>query len=345
MNRKINSLKQTTIKDVAQAAGVSIATVSRVLNKQAGVSKELSEKVQVAVDQLNYQLNGIAKALKSSQSRSIGLIIPDIENPFFPALVRGVEDAAQKQGYAIILCNTDGKPEEEERYLKFLLSKQVDGILFVGNLKFEQNKSWLSALSVPLVLLDRRIEDAPFSTILVDNELGASMAVDHLIKLGRYQIAIVGGKPESPASMERVNGAMNRLKDHGYPLGEHLLLTGYFTFEGGYQAAEKLINSGESFDAVFAANDMMAIGVIECLGKYGRRVPDDVAVVGFDDIRMAAWYKPSLTTVKQPVYDMGQVAVRIMVEHITGVRADCKDEILKPELIVRQSSGGKGELS
>lgn len=344
MNRKKNSSKLTTIKDVAQAAGVSIATVSRVLNKQAGVSKELSEQVQVAVEQLNYQLNGIAKALKSSQSRSIGLIIPDIENPFFPALVRGVEDAAQKQGYAVILCNTDGKPEEEDRYLKFLLSKQVDGILFVGNLKFEQNKSWLSALPVPLLLLDRRIEHAPFSTVMVDNELGASMAVDHLIKQGRQRIAIIGGKPGSPTSMERINGAMKSLKAHGYSSEEQLLLTGYFTFEGGYEATENLITSGQFFDAIFAANDLMAIGIIECLGKYGRRVPDDVAVVGFDDIRMAAWYKPSLTTVKQPVYDMGQVAVRLMVEHITGAITDCNHKILKPELIVRQSSGGKGDM-
>ncbi|WP_378956118.1 LacI family DNA-binding transcriptional regulator [Pelosinus sp. sgz500959] len=345
MNRKANNLKQITIKDVAQAAGVSIATVSRVLNQQEGVSKELSEQVQIAVKQLNYQINGIAKALKSSQSRSIGLIIPDIENPFFPALVRGVEDAAQKQGYAVILCNTDGKPEEEERYLKFLLSKQVDGILFLGNLKFSQNRSWLSALSVPLVLVDRRMKDAPFSTVLVDNGLGASMAVDHLIAQGRQHIAIVGGKPESPTSMERVNGAMNCLKSHGYSSNESLILTGYFSFEGGYQATESLINSGQFFDAIFAANDMMAIGAIECLANYGKRVPDDVAVIGFDDIRMAAWYKPSLTTIKQPVYDMGQVAVKLIVDHITGVITDCNDEILKPELIVRQSSGGKGDRS
>jgi len=255
-----------------------------------------------------------------------------------------VEDAAQKQGYAVILCNTDGKPEEEDRYLKFLLSKQVDGILFVGNLKFAQNENWLSALPVPLVLLDRRMKDAPFSTVLIDNELGASMAVDHLIKQGRQRIAIIGGKPESFTSMERVNGALKSLKTHGYSAEEHLLLNGYFTFEGGYQAIEGVIKSGQFFDAVFAANDLMAIGVIECLGKYGRHVPDDVAVVGFDDICMATWYKPSLTTVKQPVYDMGQVAVRIIVEHITGVTKDCNDKILKPELIVRQSSGGKGDM-
>jgi LacI family transcriptional regulator len=342
LNEKTEQLKQATIKDVAIEAGVSIATVSRVLNEQTGVSNELSEQVQMAVQKLNYRPNGIARALKVAKSRCIGLIIPDIENPFFPALVRGVEDAAQKQGYAVMLCNTDGKVEEEKAYLKFLLSKQVDGILFVGNLNYEKNKNWLSTLPVPLVLLDRPMPGAPFATILVDNELGAALAMDHLIKAGRRQIGIIGGKSESATSNQRINGALRRLANHGYYFDEQLLGIGYFTFDGGYQAIEKWILNGQLFDAVFVANDMMAIGAIECLRKYGKQVPDDVAIVGFDDIRMAEWYKPTLTTVKQPVYEMGQVAVRIVVEQIKGGTAKVGNEILKPELIVRHSSGGKG---
>lgn len=343
MSRRIDPSKQTTIKEVALEAGVSIATVSRVLNEQAGVSTELSEQVQAAVRKLNYRPNGIARALKISKSRCIGLIIPDIENPFFPALVRGVEDAAQKQGYAVILCNTDGKPDEEKAYLKFLLSKQVDGILFVGNLNYEKNKHWLSTLPVPFVLLDRPMPGAPFPTVLVDNELGALLAVNHLIEEGRRHIGIITGKSHSATSNERIHGALQSLKNHGYFFDEQLLSTGYFTFDGGYMAAEKLISSGHEFDAIFVANDMMAIGAIECLRKYGKQVPNDVAVVGFDDIRMAEWYQPSLTTVKQPVYDMGQVAVRIMVEQIKGVGNGDQHRILKPELIIRQSSSKKGE--
>lgn len=344
LSRRIDLSKQATIKEVALEAGVSIATVSRVLNEQNSVSIELSEQVQAAVQKLNYRPNGIARALKISKSRCIGLIIPDIENPFFPALVRGVEDAAQKQGYAVILCNTDGKPEEEKAYLKFLLSKQVDGILFVGNLNYEENKNWLSILPVPLVLLDRPMSGAPFPTVLVDNELGALLAVDHLIKEGRCHIGIIGGKSHSSTSNQRVHGAMQSLKNHGYSFDEQLLGTGHFTFDGGYQAAETLISSGHFFDAIFVANDMMAIGVIECLRKYGKQVPSDVAIVGFDDIRMAEWYQPSLTTVKQPVYDMGQVAVKIMVEQIKGASFDNNHRILEPKLIIRHSSSGKGEI-
>lgn len=343
MQIKTELLKQTTIKDVAIEAGVSIATVSRVLNGQSGVSIELNTQVNKAVQKLNYRPNGIARALKISKSRCVGLIIPDIENPFFPALVRGVEDAAQKQGYAVMLCNTDGKEEEEKTYLKFLLNKQVDGILFVGNLDYEENKNWLSTLPIPLVLLDRPMPGAPFHTVLVDNELGALLAVDHLINAGRKQIGIIGGKSQSSTSKQRISGALQSLKNHNYSFNPQLLATGPFTFDGGYQATEKLIRSGQHFDAIFAGNDMMAIGAIECLGKYGRQVPADVAVVGFDDIRMAEWYKPSLTTVKQPVYEMGQIAVKIMVEQIIGELTSEKNSILKPELIIRCSSGGKGE--
>lgn len=343
LKKKIDSSKSTTIKEVGIEAGVSIATVSRVLNGQSGVSEELIALVQAAVTKLNYRPNGIARALKISRSRCIGLIIPDIENPFFPALVRGVEDAAQKQGYAVILCNTDGKAEDEKSYLKFLLSKQVDGILFVGNLSYEKNKSWLSTLPVPLVLLDRPMLGAPFATVLVDNELGALLAVDHLIKNGKRHIGIISGKHQSLTSEQRIAGALQSLKNHGYSFNEQLLGTGDFTFDGGYQATEILISTGQPFDAVFVANDMMAIGVVECLRKYGKEVPDQVAIVGFDDIPMAKWYKPSLTTVKQPVYEMGQVAVRIMVEQIKSGITKENNKILTPELIVRQSSGGKGE--
>jgi len=338
----MNGIKQTTIKDVAQEAGVSIATVSRVLNEQSGVSKELVEQVKVAVQKLNYQPNAIARALKNSESRSIGLIIPDIENPFFPALVRGVEDAMQEIGYAVILCNTDGQPEAEERYIKFLLSKQVDGILFVGNLNFVQNP-WLAALPVPMILLDRKIVGAPFPTVLVDNELGAFMVVEHLIKQGRHHIAIISGKSQSPISIDRVNGAIRALTMYGYPCPKQSILNSYFTFEGGYQAVNDLIANEIFFDGIFAANDMMAIGAIECLTKYGRHVPDDVAVVGFDDIRLAAWYKPSLTTVRQPVYEMGQIAVQSLVEQLTHSKTETFDKILKPELVIRRSSGGKGD--
>ena len=336
--------KRATIKDVAQAANVSIATVSRILNGQSGVSDELVDQVQDAVRKLNYRPNAAARALKVQKSRSIGLIIPDIENPFFPALVRGVEDAAQVHGYALTLCNTDGKAEEEKRYIKFLLNKQVDGILFVGNSRcFVDDDPELLAGDVPIVLLDRRIEGVPFSTVMIDNSAGAYMAAEHLLQQGRRRIAMVGGRADSPTNLERVEGYRQALQAYGVSYQPALVTNNEFTFEGGYIGAEFLLSSGEAFDAVFAANDMMAVGVIECLLKHGRRVPEDVAVIGFDDIRMASWYKPSLTTIHQPVYEMGRMAVEMLLSHMQKPALTAQNVMLQPELIVRQSSGRKGQ--
>jgi LacI family transcriptional regulator len=336
-----NEVKRITIKDVAEAAGVSIATVSRILNGQEGVSGALAAQVQAAVANLNYQPNGVARALKNRKSRSIGLIIPDIENPFFPALVRGVEDAAQRSGYALILCNTDGRGEEETKYIKFLLSKQVDGILFAGNLTYDEWRKSIPANNVPVVLVDRRMEGAPFDTVVVNNRLGAFMAVEHLICQGRRRIATIAGRVNSPNGRERLEGYAQALKYYGYEYREQFVHYGQFTFESGYQATEELLNSGREFDALFAANDLMAIGAIECLLKNGRRIPDDVAVAGFDNIRMAGWYKPSLTTVSQPVYKMGQMAMELIVKN-SGKNAGTGSEvIIQPELVIRGSSGGR----
>lgn len=335
--------KRITIKEVAQAAGVSIATVSRILNGQGGVSPVLVEQVETAVKELNYQPNSVARALKIRESKSIGLLIPDIENPFFPALVRGVEDAAQSSGYALILCNTDGKQAAEEKYIQFLLSKQIDGIIFTGNLTYSEWKKWLPIINVPVVLLDRKVDNTPFSTVMADNQLGAFMAVEHLIQQQYKKIALLSGRALSLNNMDRVNGYREALKKHGFDQDAQPMAEGQFTFEGGYQAVDQLFAQGGEFDAIFACNDMMAIGAIERLTELGRRVPEDIAVVGFDNIRMAAWYKPSLTTVDQPVYEMGKMAAQLLMEHISGIRKEAAQVVIKPELVVRQSSQGKAE--
>ncbi len=335
--------KPVTIKDVAREAGVSIATVSRLLNGLDGVAPERAQRIRDAVEKLHYQPNSMARALKIRESRSIGLIIPDIENPFFPALVRGVEDAAQLHGYAVILCNTDGKPAREEEYMKFLYQKQVDGILFAGNLDFAENRHWLSTIQLPIVLLDRRIPGAPYSAVLSANEDGAYLAVQHLIAQGCRQIAVIGGRARSPVGNERLQGYRQALIDNKMEADEMLCKEGNFSFEGGYQAAESLLASGKPFDGLFAANDMMAIGALQCLERHGRKVPEEIAVVGYDDIQMAAWYKPALTTMGQPVYEMGRLAVAKLVEEIGGKNVVRQEQILQPQLVVRQSSLRKGQ--
>jgi LacI family transcriptional regulator len=336
-------LKNTTIKDVAQLANVSIATVSRTLSGKDKVSPLLAERVSAAMKELQYQPNDVARALKIKESRSIGLMIPDIENPFFPALVRGVQDAAKIHNYAVILCNTDGRLEEERNYIHFLYSKRVDGIVFTDSVYNKQSISLLDSLGIPVVLLDRRVTGIHASTVTSDNRLGAFLATEHLIELGKKRIAFISGPLKLSSGADRASGYQDALVRYNISYNKNLAFIGAFTYESSYKAVEDLLFSREKFDAVFASNDLMAIGVIECLAKYGIRVPEDVAVVGFDDIRMAAWYKPLLTTIRQPVYDMGQYAVKLLVEHITGVRETYYEKIFKPELIIRQSSGSVEE--
>jgi len=341
MTQKKMVLANATIKDVARAANVSIATVSRILNGKDTVSPLLAERVMAAVEELKYHPNEMARALKVKASRSIGLIIPDIENPFFPALVRGVEDAAKVHDYAVILCNTDSKPEEEEKYIRFLQSKRVDGILFTGGSHSDRNVELLSTLGIPVVLLDRRV-GSQLSTVITNNRLGGFMATEHLIKRGRRRIAFISGPTELSSVQTRKQGYDEALGQYGLVLDQSLIQVGDFSFESGYQAASRLVASGHEFDAIFAANDLMAIGAIEYLLAYGLRVPAEIAVTGYDDIRMAGWYKPALTTVKQPVYSMGQSAMKIIIDRITGENRQYIEQIISPELVIRESSGSKG---
>ncbi len=337
------SIRNVTIKDVAKRAEVSIATVSRILNGKDRVSPLLAERVLLAAKELQYQPNDVARALKIKESRSIGLIIPDIENPFFPALVRGVQDAAKIHNYAVILCNTDGKKDEEKKYIQFLYSKRVDGIAFTESVDNKKNIALLDSLGIPVVLLDRRVEGMKASGVSTDNRLGAFMATKHLIEKGKRRIAFISGSPKLSSGADRASGYQDALLHYSIQYDKKLAFIGAFTYESGYAAAENLLLSRHQFDAIFASNDIMAIGAIECLNKYGIRVPEDVAVVGFDDIRLATWYKPLLTTIRQPVYEMGQYAIKLLVEHITGERSSSYEKIFVPELMIRQSSGGLEE--
>lgn len=334
-----SSTANVTIKDVARVAGVSIATVSRILNGSAGVSEELAVRVAEAVDVLEYRPNALARALKERKSRSMGLVIPDIENPFFPALVRGVEDAARQHGYAVILCNSDGDPVEEDRYIQFLFSKQVDGILFIGGAESEGNLDLLAALPIPVVTLDRRSTAVKLSAVVCDNYQGAILAVEHLIKTDRKKIAFIGGPVNSSSAIDRRRGFFDTHNRFGLPVNERLVYTGNYSFDNGYKITKALIESTEAFDAIFAANDMMAVGAIEALIENGIGVPENVAVAGFDDIRMAGWYKPALTTVRQPVYEMGQAAVTMLIKQISGTAEEVCEQKFLPELIVRKSTG------
>ena len=327
-----------TIKDVAKLAGVSIATVSRIMNGTATVSTDLTEKVQSAIAQLGYSSNNVARALKAKESCSIGLIIPDIENPFFPTLVRSIEDTARSYGNSIMLCNSDGKAQEEKRYIEFLYSKRVDGLIFTGGVDCEASLALLESLPIPSVILDRRAMNKKMHSVLVDNYYGAQLAVEHLLKSGCEKIAFIGGVEQISVAQDRYQGYRDTLKKNHREFDARLVHLDEFTFESGYRGMQSLLEQKVSFDAVFAGNDIMAFGVIECLINHGLQVPADVLVVGYDDIWMAKWYKPSLTTICQPVYDIGKAAVDLLMQLRENPRLKVQEKIFKPELAIRNST-------
>ena len=336
MKRK-QQVEQATIKDVARLAGVSIATVSRIVNQHDSVSEKLERRVNDAIGKLKYRPNALAQALKRNESHSMGLIIPDIENPYFPALVRGVEDAANQQDFAVILCNTDGQLKKERQYIDFLLEKRVDGILFTGNNDCAEIHAVLQEIDVPLILLDRLL-DVSVDAVVNDNRIGAFWAVEHLIRGGCRKIACIGGPTGLSTSRDRFQGYCEALSANHIVFEDGLYFEGNFTFDGGWAAASSFLSRKMDFDGIFAANDMMAIGAIELLVSRGIHAPGDIAVAGFDDIPLAAWYKPALTTVRQPVYSMGQYAVQMLLERKSMPDLPRREMRLRPELVVRNST-------
>lgn len=334
---KSEKYTSVTIKDVAKAAGVSIATVSRILNRSAGVSSELEKKVRQAIEALGYYTNDAARTLKGKESYSLGLIIPDIQNPFFPALVRSIEDAARFHDHAVLLCNSDGDVEEESRYIRFLHGKRVDGVLFISGPNSAASVDLAASFNMPMVLLDRQVKGRELSAVLPDNRYGAQLAVQTLLECGCRKIAFIGNRSLSSAG-ERFEGYCEVLAAYGLALAEPLIMEQPFTFDGGFQGVAALLEAKADFDALFVGNDVMAFGAIACLRQHGLRVPEDVQVVGFDDIWMAKWHNPPLTTLCQPVDAIGQAAVQMLLD----LRGCSEKRVVKrrfqPALVFREST-------
>lgn len=328
-----------TIKDVARAAGVGQATVSRVLNGSGPVGQETRERVLAACRALGYVPNGPARSLVNRATGTVGLIIPDITNPFFPAVTRGVEDAASQAGYTVFLCNTDNDSAMEETDVRKLRERCVDGIIFVGSQARRSRLERLLQDGIPVVVTDREVSDLDADSVLVDNAAGASAAVSHLVELGHTRIAHAAGHRETPTGQDRCTGYRSALEQAGLPVDESLIVWGEFNVESGIRAGQVLLGRSPRPTAIFAANDMIALGVIRAAREAGLAVPQDLSVVGFDDIPMAALVSPPLTTVRQPAYEMGWLAMRMLLERIEGrVTGGGRRHLFRPELILRGST-------
>ncbi len=338
---------RTTIKQVAGLSGVSIKTVSRVINGGEAVSAETLRRVTDAIGRLNYRPNALARGLVTRRSRSIGLVIADIVNPFFPPLVRGVEDTAAAQGYNVILCDTDEHAERERAAVSLLLEKQVDGLILCASRLPASFLREVADSGVLMVLVNRALHHARTASVMVDAAEGGRRATAHLLDLGHRRIGYLSGPPSSSSNAGRLRGYTRALEARGIPFSQELVAGGAASIDAGRKATEALMAIGRRPPtALFAFDDLMAVGALEELRRQGRRVPQDVAVVGFDDIEMAAFVDPPLTTVAQPKADMGRLAAARLLEMIEGTPATGPRVVtLTPELVVRRSCGKHKEAA
>jgi LacI family transcriptional regulator len=328
-----------TLKDVAREAGVSLGTASLSLRDSPSIREATRRRVLQAAKRLRYQVSAPARSLVTRRTHTVGLLISDITNPFFIRAVRAVEDLAQENGYNLILCNTDEDPTKEAEYLRVLMEKRVDGIILAttGARDGVRQVRWHR---IPLVLFDRELAGIGADTVKVDGVLGGRLATEHLLALGHRRVAIIHGPLERSTGSERLRGALEALRDQGITPDPALIREGNFKQETGYGHARALLDLLPPPSALFCTNNLMTVGALQALQDRKVRVPQDLSLIGYDDMEWWTLTSPPLTTVGQPVYDLGREAMRLLLAQIgSRVRRRRQRIVLKPELIVRASCG------
>ena len=337
----------TSIKDVARMAGVSVTTVSHVLNKTRAVHAGTQARVMAAVHSLGYVPSAVARSLKMNATHTIGMLVPNNSNPYFAELVRAVEDACFAAGYALLLCNTDDNADRQQVYLDVLSQKRVDGLIVASTSDDALMSLHLSKTAIPMVLIDRAIAGLNQPCVQTDHVQGGMLATQHLLGLGHQRIACIGGPEQLHSSEQRVCGWRQALQQVGLPAD--LLTYGDFTVNGGYMAMWSLLHAAPTArpTAVLACNDLMAMGALRAVHECDLRVPQDVAVVGYDDIELASYTHPALTTVAQPVVAMAHQAMALLLDRMRAAKpaaapvdavAAAPMQLLAPALVVRASS-------
>lgn len=335
-----------TLKDVAEEASVSVATVSYVVNDTRYVSPELTERVENAMKKLGYHQNQLARGLKTEKTKTLGVVVSDITTPFFSTLVRGVEDATIQNDHNLIIGNSDETLKKEDLYIDLLIGKKVDGLIISPTKKEKKNIQKVSNMDVPLVFVDREIEDIQAPKILSENKKGAYKATKHLLELGHHRIGIVLGLKGVGTTAERLEGYKKALNEKSIPINEELIVRGYSSIEGGEEAAVKLLSLDKPPTAIFSTNNKINLGTQKAIKKLGFACPQDVSLVGFDDSDWASIFEPTLTTVAQDPYQIGSEASELLFESIEakeqGEKRQREKEVRIPtELIVRNSTAPK----
>jgi len=329
--------KYVTIRDIAEKAGVSINTVSRALNNKPDISEETRRKILKIAQELGYVKNATASSLRSKQTNIVGVIIADSANPFYAEVLKGIEAASRKYGYQIMLMNTERIYENEEKAIEVLLQRRVDGLLITPVQDKSDDIRALIERKVPFVIVGRHFEELEVDEIHSDEVKGGFFATRHLIKRGRKNILVITGYLFKSAAYMRLEGYKKALKEYGIPFSEKMIIETDIDIESGYRAMREAIEKGLEFDAVFCYNDLLAFGVIKALKECGYRIPEDVAVVGYDDIVYSSFVCPSLTTVRIKKFEMGFEAFRMLLQRLKGRRKRRKRVILDVELVVRES--------
>lgn len=327
-----------TIHDVARRAGVSAATVSRVLNGQTEVSRDLTERVQSAVEALDYRRNAVARNLRRRGTTVWGVIIPDIGNPFFTAMVRGIEDAAHEQGFSLVLCNSDENLEKERRYVDIALDEQMAGVIIAAASEADSDLQPLVDRDIPVVAVDRRLERIDVDTVMVDNARGAQLGTGHLLDQGCERVACITGPTRTTTAFQRLQGFLDAHRTRGVEVDETLIRRQNFKEDGGRAGAEFLAGLADPPDALFVANNLMTVGALSALVDRQVKIPQDMALVGFDHLPWADLTRPQLTTVAQPTYEMGREAGRALAGRIGGDDSIARTIVLTPTIHVRESS-------
>lgn len=331
--------KRTTLAHIAEAAGVSLMTVSRAINSKTGVSDNLRQTILSLAEEMGYRPNLIARGLATSLTASIGLVVPDNTNPFFAQIARGVEDAAYENGYSIFLMNSNEEPARERAALDSLWEKDIDGVILCSSrIPLQELEEQIQRFPAMVVLNRDSLSPQPNLIVVnVNDQRGAQLAIQHFLAIGRNKIAYIGGPAASNSSKRRLEGYQSNIKAGGLPLDSQLIETTSPNTEGGRAATAALLARRPDLDAIFAFNDLVAVGAVQVCQEAGKRVPEDVAVIGVDDIPLATIFRPQLSTLHVNMAQIGRLATRTLLDIITGDGSPASIQV-EPELYLRDSA-------
>jgi LacI family transcriptional regulator len=335
---------RVTLRDVARVAGVHPATVSRALNEETRmlVNEETARRVLKAAEELDYQPNPIARGLKTNRSYTIGVLIPDLTNPLFPPILRGIEDGLETASYTPLVANTDNDPERELLDSQTMRARQVDGIVAATARRDHRLHDALIEAGIELVLVNRRQAELPVSSATADDRMGMRLAVEHLISLGHDRIAHLAGPLDYSTGLDRYEGFHETMRAAGLEPDPALVrVAEAFTEAEGARLCTQLVEEGLDFTAVAAANDLIALGCYDVFAEHGLRCPEEISVVGFNDMPFADRFQPPLTTIHIPHYEIGGAAAELMLERLQNPDADPRDVRLEPNLVVRGSTAAQ----